>query len=236
MSPAYPVRLDANIDSTTSRWLWIFKWLLLIPQFLVLIVLSIGLFFSWIGAFFAILFTGSYPRPLFDYNVGFLRWTWRVSFYFTGTFATDRYPPFSLEEQPEFPAHLDVAYPEHLNRWLVLVKWLLAIPHLIIVGLLVGGSSAGAAQHGTWAFRSSGGLISILALVAVVILAFSGNYPRGLFDLLMGLNRWVYRVWAYVMLMTDEYPPFRLDSGSNDPGTAPNPPPTTTPMTPRDLP
>ena len=65
----------------------------------------------------------------------------------------------------------------------------------------------------------------------MVILAFSGNYPRGLFDLLMGLNRWVYRVWAYMMLMTDEYPPFRLDSGGDDPGTALN-----TPVAPQDQP
>ena len=67
--------------------------------------------------------------------------------------------------------------------------------------------STGSSQQSDWAFRSSGGLLSILALVAVVIFAFSGNYPRGLFDLLMGLNRWVYRVYAYMMLMTDEYPP-----------------------------
>ncbi|HEY5180439.1 MAG TPA: DUF4389 domain-containing protein [Dermatophilaceae bacterium] len=75
------------------------------------------------------------------------------------------------------------------------------------MGILVGGGSAGSSQQSDWAFRSSGGLLSILALVAVVIFAFSGNYPRGLFDLLMGLNRWVYRVYAYMMLMTDEYPP-----------------------------
>lgn len=100
-----------------------------------------------------------------------------------------------------------MAYPEHLNRWLVLVEWLLAVPHLIIVGLLVGGSSAASTQQNEWAYRSSGGPITLLALVAVVMLAFSGNYPRSLFDLLMGLNRWVCRVWAYMILMTDEYPP-----------------------------
>jgi len=224
MSHAYPLRLEGNLDPTTSRWLWIIKWLLIIPQIVVLFVLAVGLFFAWIGAFFAILFTGSYPRPLFDYNVGVLRWGWRVSFYFSGVFATDRYPPFSLEDDTDYPAHLEVAYPEHLNRWLVLVKWLLAVPHLIIVGILVGGGSAGSSQQSDWAFRSSGGLLSILALVAVVIFAFSGNYPRGLFDLLMGLNRWVYRVYAYMMLMTDEYPPFRLDSGGEDPTTVPDSP------------
>ena len=91
-------------------------------------------------------------------------------------------------------------------------------------GLLVGGSTAASTQQNEWAYRSSGGLITLLALVAAVMLAFSGSYPRGLFDLLMGLNRWVCRVWAYVMLMTDEYPPFRLDSGGDDPMTAPDSP------------
>ena len=120
------------------------------------------------------------------------------------------------------PARLDVAYPEHLNRWLVLVKWFLAIPHLIVVGILVGGSSTASntAQQNGWSSDGSTiGLISILALVAVVVLAFNAKYPRDIFDLLMGLQRWVFRVYAYMMLMTDEYPPFRLDRGGDEPTT-----------------
>jgi hypothetical protein len=143
---------------------------------------------------------------LFNLDVGVLRWAERVNFFFSGAFATGRYPPSSLQDSADYPAHLEVAYPEDLNRWLVLVKWLLAIPRLIIVGILVGGSSAGSAQHDDWVFRSSGGLIGILELVAVVILAFSGKYPRGLFDLPVGVNRWVCRVWAYTRLMTDQSP------------------------------
>jgi hypothetical protein len=110
------------------------------PQIVVLFVLGVGLFFAWIGAFFAILFTGSYSRPLFDYNVGILRWGWPVTFYSLGAFATDRYPPFTLEDS-DYPAHLEVEYPEHLNWWLVLVKWFLAIPNLIIVGIFRGGGA-----------------------------------------------------------------------------------------------
>ncbi|HEY5248316.1 MAG TPA: DUF4389 domain-containing protein [Dermatophilaceae bacterium] len=219
MSHAYPVRLGGSLDPTTSRWLWIIKVLLIIPHVLLLLVLGVGVFFAWIGAFFAILFTASYPRPLFDFSVGVLRWCWRLSFYAFGVFGTDRYPPFSLDENPGYPAHLDVAYPEHLNRWLVLVKWFLAIPHLIIVGILLGSSTNAANQHNSWSSNGNIGLLSILALVAVVIFAFSGRYPQGLFDLLMGLHRWVFRVWAYLLLMTDEYPPFRLDSGGDDPAT-----------------
>ena len=90
------------------------------------------------AAFFAILVTGRYPRGLFDLNVGILRWTWRVQFYATAAIGTDRYPPFTLDHT-DYPADLDIAYPERLSRGLVLVKsWLLALPHLIVLGVLAG--------------------------------------------------------------------------------------------------
>jgi len=123
-------------------------------------------------------------------------------------------------EVDDYPAHLQVDYPEHLSRGLVLVKWwLLAIPHYIVTGIFVG--------SGVWAVREAnnpqnwqwvwgGGLIGILVLVAAVVLLFTGNYPRTVYDLLLGVNRWVLRVSAYVGLMTDEYPPFRLDVGGNE--------------------
>jgi hypothetical protein len=139
-----------------------------------------------------------------------MRWTWRVSLYGLSAFGTDRYPPFSLRPDPTYPADFTVDYPEHLSRGLVLVKWwLLAIPHYLIVGLFAGG----------WNVAGTSGLISILAIIAAVILAFKGSYPASIFDFVMGMNRWCYRVLAYAALMRDEYPPFRLDSGGRDPGT-----------------
>jgi hypothetical protein len=105
----------------------------------------------------------------------------------------------------------------------VLVKWwLLAIPQYIVVGIFMGGWW-GLTSHSrsSWVFSSGGGLISLLALVAVVILAFRGRYPAHLFDFIMGMNRWCYRVLAYALLMRDEYPPFRFDPGALDPGYAP---------------
>ena len=220
----YPVRLDGRIDPEAGRWLWLIKWLLVIPHVVVLLLLWVILTLLTVVAGVAILITGRYPPRIFEFNRGVMRWTWRVSFYTTGSFATDRYPPFSLAGDPDYPAELEIDYPGQLSRWKVLVKWwLLAIPHLIIVGVLAGGWGFGAS--GGWRIADGGGLIALLALIAAVIRMVKGQYPAGLFDLIMGLNRWCYRVLAYVALMTDRYPPFRLDMGGADPGRRPPPPP-----------
>ena len=214
---AYPVRVDATLQAPLSRWLWLLKWILVIPHVLLLVLLWIGFVFSALASLVVIVFTGRYPRRLFAYNLGVLRWSWRVGYYSFGAFGTDKYPPFTLGEAPDYPARLDVEYPEHLSHGLVLVKWLLGLPHYIIVGLLIGGSWFGASNAPlAW----GGGLVGILALVAVVIVAFKGTYPNSLFDLIVGLDRWVLRVAAYGALMTDEYPPFRLDVGGQDPSSA----------------
>jgi hypothetical protein len=214
---AYPVRVEASLDRELSRWLWLVKWLLAIPHYIVLAFLWIVFIVVSVVAFFAILVTGRYPRTLFEFNVGVLRWTWRVSYYTYGALGTDRYPPFSLADEPDYPAHLDVAYPEHLSRGLVLVKWwLLAIPHYLVAGLFIGG--------GTWAvsqYDNNGwapGLIGLLVIIAAVVLAFTGRYPEPIFDFVLGMNRWVLRVAAYAGLMVDDYPPFRLDMGGPEPG------------------
>lgn len=213
----YPVSVEGTRDENLSRWKWLVKWFLAIPHLIVLFFLFLGLIFSSIAAWFAILFTGRYPRALFDYNVGVLRWNWRVTYYAFGVLGTDRYPPFSLQEEPDYPARLTVAYPEKLSRGLVLVKaWLLALPHLLIVMVLLGGS--GTVTYGDQAMQVSiPGLISVLVFVAALMLLFTGKYPDPLYGLIMGLNRWVYRVSGYVLLMTDEYPPFRLDVGGTVP-------------------
>ncbi|WP_367321126.1 DUF4389 domain-containing protein [Streptomyces sp. HUAS ZL42] len=204
-----PVRLEASVDPRLSRWLWLVKWLLAIPHYIVLFFLWIAFFFVTVFAFFAILFTGRYPRSLFDFNVGVMRWNWRVSYYAHTALGTDRYPPFTLADVPDYPARFDVAYPERLSRGLVLVKWwLLAIPQYIVAGMFVGGWGWG--EEGSWA---GWGLIPFLSLVAVIVLAFTARYPMHLFDFLLGLARWVARVSAYAALMTDQYPPFRLDMG-----------------------
>ncbi|MHC6592551.1 DUF4389 domain-containing protein [Arthrobacter sp. C152] len=217
----YPARLYGELDPRLSRWMWLVKWFLAIPHFIILFFLWFAFVVTTIVAGFAILFTGRYPRPLFDFNVGVLRWNWRVAFYAYAAVGTDLYPPFTLA-RTDYPADFEVDYPQRLSRGLVLVKWwLLALPHLLVVAAFAGTSWRWEAQEnffGTTYERSSGlSLLGLLVLIAAVALLFTGRYLRPLFDLILGIDRWIYRVLAYTALMRDEYPPFRLDLGAADP-------------------
>jgi hypothetical protein len=220
----YPVRLEGDIDPNLSRWQWLIKWILVIPHIVVLAFLWAAFAVLTVVAGVVILFTGRYPRSIFDFNVGVMRWTWRVGFYSYSALGTDQYPPFTLAPT-DYPASFDVAYAEELSRGLVLVKWwLLAIPHYVIVGFFANGLvwwTTASNESGNAALQIGGGLIGILVLIAAVALIFTGRYPQQLFDLVMGFNRWVYRVWAYASLMRDEYPPFRLDTGGSEPAAVP---------------
>jgi hypothetical protein len=200
-TPPYPLTLQGELAKKLSPWLWLVKWLLLIPHFIVLIFLWIAAAFVTLIAFFSILFTGQYPRPLFNFTVGVLRWSWRVSFYSYGALATDRYPPFSLASR-DYPADLAVEYAEDLTRWLPLVKWLFAVPHYLCLAALSGCG---------WGRPPTIGLLPALVLITAVLLLFTGKYRQDIWKLVMGVNRWSYRVAAYVLLLTDAYPPFSLE-------------------------
>ena len=192
---AYPLNIRGDLSSPPNRGLWLIKWILAIPHFIVLIVLSIVGFVLTIIAFFAILFTARYPRGIFNFNVGVSRWWWRVSFY-AGVLGTDRYPPFSLASDDEYPSDLSVEYPERLSRIKVLFKWwLLAIPHYLIV-------------------YSFGGMQVALSIFAGIALLFTGRYPGDMLGVNMALNRWQWRVSGYTSLLYDDYPPFEFDTSS----------------------
>lgn len=191
---AESVRVRGDFDAP-SRWLWSFKWCVLaLPHYPILILLYLVYPFSTVAAGVVILCTGRYPRPLFDFNVGVLRWSWRVMNYRFPMNSTDRYPPFTLAPRPDYPGDLAVDYPERLKNWAVLVKWLLAIPQVLLC----------------WSMEAP---LQVLCVIGAVTLLCTGTIPQGIFDLLMGMVRWRYRVAVYVSLMRDEYPPFRMDLG-----------------------
>ncbi|GAA4476779.1 hypothetical protein GCM10023190_14990 [Enteractinococcus fodinae] len=215
--PVYPLAFSGHLDGQLSRGLWLVKWLLAIPHYIVLALLWFALVVTTIAAGIVILFTARYPRSLFAFSVGVLRWSWRVGFYGYLALGTDRYPPFTLAHAA-YPAELDVPYPAQLSRGLVLVKWwLLALPHILLLGIIAGGGGVvwlGAGNtSASWGFS----LLGLLVLIAAIGLLFTGRYMAGLFALVIGLNRWTYRVSTYVLLLRDEYPPFRLDQGPTDP-------------------
>ena len=219
----YPVDLTGELDPGSSRWLWLVKWLLLIPHYIVLLFLWIAYFVVTVIAFFAILFTARYPRPLFDFTTGVLRWSWRVGFYGYSALGTDRYPPFSLE-RTDHPARIDVALPRapvaragagqvvaaghpavhrdrDLRRQLELrlgrgVGRRLGLVERLVV-LRLGPQRRRADRHPGPLRRHRPALHRALPARAV---------PAD-----VALNRWVYRVVAYVSLMRDEYPPFSVE-------------------------
>jgi hypothetical protein len=202
----HPLAFKADLSKPPSRALWLVKWLLLVPHFIVLALLWAAFAVVTVIAFFAVLFTGRYPRKLFDFNVGVLRWSWRVDFYGYWILGTDEYPPFSLKSA-DYPADLDVEYPEKLSRGRIFVKWLLALPHYLALAPLMG--------WGYWQRADAGfpvmGLLWVLAIIVAILLLFTKKYNEDIFKLNTGIVRWLLRVAVYVGLMTDQYPPFKLD-------------------------
>jgi hypothetical protein len=189
-SSAYPVAYEVDTPEKLSRWLWLFKWLLTLPHVVVLwvlgIILSFALFFAWV----AILVTGRYPKGLFDFVLGVTRWGARLSAY--GSHLTDRYPPFSMQEEPGYPVRLKAPHPERSSRLTAFFRWLLVIPHWVVIVAL-------------------GLLLWALLLIHIVMVVVAGKPNAGIFRIIIGINRWTARETAYSYLLTDRYPPFSLE-------------------------
>jgi hypothetical protein len=186
-SPAYPASLEISYPDELNRWLPLVKWLLIIPHFIALFFVGIAAFFAIVFGFFAVLFTGRWPRGAFDFCVGTLRWAYRVVTYLH--LMTDAYPPFSLADDRDYPVRLQVEYPHHIGNWRALVQWLLAIPYVLIAGVLY------------W-------LTGLLTIVAFFTVLFTKRIPRDVFELMVPGLRWHMRGTVYTYFMTDRYPPF----------------------------
>jgi len=191
-----PIRVRSDLDAP-SRWSCLFKWCALaVPHYPILIVLYLLYPFATIAAGVAIMFTARYPRPLFDFNVGVLRWSWRLMNYRFPMNSTDKYPPFTLASQPDYPADLEVDYPDGpTNRTALLTRWLLGLPQILLC----------------WSLEP---FLQLLCVANAVWLVCEGTINPGMFDLLLGIVRWRYRVAVYISMMRDEYPPFRMDLGN----------------------
>ena len=191
-SVAYPVELVGEYQEQVNRFLWLIKWILLIPHFIVLWFLSIPTIFTTPLSWLAVIIMGRYPSFLWAYHAGLLRWSWRINFYSYQAGSTDQYPPFAFQSREEYPADLIIEYPESSSRLTGLFRWILIIPHWIITAIL-------------------SEIVNILVLFALVFLLFTGRYSQDLFNIIMGLNRWIYRANAYGWLLVDAYPPFSFD-------------------------
>ena len=188
----YPVQLTGEYQERVNRFLWLIKWFLTIPHNVVLYFLSIPIMVTLPASWLIIVITGRYPAFLWSYHAGLLRWNWRVDFYSYGVGGTDRYPPFSLASRDDYPADIHIEYPEQSARLTVLFRWLLVIPHLVVVYFI-------------------DMIAGLLVFFALLVLLFTGRYPESLFGIIMSMNRWMYRVSAYNALLVDRYPPFSFD-------------------------
>lgn len=208
-SPPYPARLAIDYPEQLSRLTTAFRLIWVVPIVILSAILagsgrqwemtttgewvqtsSIGITGGlFVATLLMILFRRRYPAWWFDFALELSRFSSRIGAYFA--LQTDRYPS-TTEEQS---VHLDVDYPDaekDLNRWLPLVKWLLAVPHYVVLSVL--------------------GIIAVIAIIlAWFAILITARYPRGLFDFVLGVGRWGIRVYAYAfLLVTDRYPPFRL--------------------------
>jgi len=206
MAVDYPVSLKVDYpDRKLNRLTSFFRIFTVIPILIILMLLmgssfqtgskEAGTIVSGIGLIFLplilmLLFRRKYPKWWYDWNLNLAKFSYRVASYFY--LMTDVYPSTDEEQNVQ----LEMAYPDAtgLNRWLPLVKWFLAIPHIIVLCFL-----------------------GIAALVVIIIawfaILFTGKYPKGLFDFVLGVMRWGFRVMCYAMIMiTDKYPPFALDT------------------------
>ena len=188
----YPIDLIGEYDERVNRFLWLIKWILLAPHFIILWFLYLPTIVTTPLSWLAVVILGRYPRFLWVYHTGLLRWVWRVGFYGYSAGNTDQYTPFSFESRDDFPADLEIEFPESSSRLTGFFRWILIIPHWIITAILAD-------------------IAGILVLFALIIVLFSGRYPEGMFNIIMGMNRWIYRVQAYGWLLVDEYPPFSFD-------------------------
>jgi hypothetical protein len=186
----FPMRLEFEYPTQPSKLTFV-KWILAIPQFIVLGLVGIVAYVMFIYAWFSVLITERYPRSAYDFLVGTGRWATRVYAYIF--FMAEEYPPFSLDEIPAYPARFEPPpFPGESVPRAAALQLILGIPAWIFAAILV----------------YIGELVAFVAGFAII---FTGEYPRGMYDFVVGALRAQARALVYVSMMTSEYPPFELD-------------------------
>jgi len=195
MQGTYPVNIDVTSPPQVARWRPLINWLLVLPQSIWLLILLIVAELASIVAWFAIVFTGSLPDGLGNFIAGVLRYSWRVEAYLYAW--TEVYPSFSLpsgySDPGDYPAVFYSAPEPQRNRLTVLLRIIWAIPQLVVLYFV----------------RIAASVVLLLAWFAVL---FTGRWPEGMRNFCIGYMRWEIRVLAYLFLLTDVYPPFRLEA------------------------
>jgi hypothetical protein len=186
-NPDYPARLEIAYPDHLSRLLIFVKWLLAIPHYIVLFFLGIGAYAVLIISWFAVIITGAYPEGMYNYMVGVIRWSTRVQCYVL--LMTDEYPPFSLDDDPNYPVRVEVDYPPTIARWRPLVSWLLVIPYALCAGILI--------------FAAE-----VAVFIAFFAILITGRFPEGMFSFVTVAFRWGIRASTYGYWMLEPYPPF----------------------------
>jgi hypothetical protein len=190
MNTTYPVAFNVDPPAPQSRLTIFFRPRMAIPHLVILYALNIASQAVTLIAWFAILFTGRYPAGMYGFSAGFVRWQTRVSGYIY--LLTGIYPPFSLEEMNDYPVRVDlVPEIEGRNRLTTFFRLLMVIPNLVVLSFVAIGAA----------------VVLIVAWFAALI---TGSVPTGMHNFLAGTLRWSTRVNAYVLLLTDRYPPFSL--------------------------
>lgn len=190
---SYPVQVTVDAPAPQSRLTVFFRLLFALPSALVLALLGIVAMVIYFVSWFAILFTGSYPAGMMNFSVGYMHWSTRLSGY--AMLLTDRYPPFAMGANDAYPVRLSlqgqVAGRNRLTTFWP-IRYIMAIPHLIIVQVL-------------------GMVANVIAVIAWFIALFTGSVPAGLHNFIAGYIRWNTRATAYFLNLTDTYPPFGLN-------------------------
>ena len=184
----YPIDLEIVRQEEYSRFLPLIKWLLVLPHALVVGVLGFASSIVGLIGLVAVLFTGKWPRGMFDFVVGVLRWSMRVNAY--ALLMVDDYPPFTMDEDPAYPARIAVPYPEDgIANWRAIAHVFMAIPYFIWMFFLAIGAA-------------------VVGFIAFFAILFTREYPAGMFNFVESVLRRQLRIGAYTYAMTERYPPF----------------------------